>query len=210
MVKFGMDYRLFTHNFIDDNELYDYIDKYTIENIIPLDNNKSLISYLDDNKYKNILLSKDSKNNISISIASAITAYARIHMTQFKNNPNIDLFYTDTDSIDINKPLPDKYIGKDLGLMKLEYNFIEGTFLAPKVYGGLYSNDNNLLKSITKIKGYKNKLDYYDLKSLLNKETSLSLRQEKWFKDLSLGNITIKDQLYTLIPTLNKRELIYK
>jgi hypothetical protein len=126
--KFGMDYRLFTHNFIDDNELYDLVDNYTIDNIIPLDNNKSLVSYLDDNKYKNILLSKDSKNNISIGIAEAITAYSRIHMTQFKNNPNFDLYYSDTDSIYIDKELPSNFIGKELGLMKLEYNFNEATF----------------------------------------------------------------------------------
>jgi hypothetical protein len=41
---------------------------------------------------------EDSKN-LSIGIAAAITAYARIHMSQFKNNPLIRLFYTDTDSI---------------------------------------------------------------------------------------------------------------
>ena len=108
--RFGMDYKLNKHNFIDNNELYNYIDNYTIENIIPLNNNLSLISYFDNNKYKNILLSKDSKNNISISIASAISAYARIHMSQFKNNPNYELYYSDTDSIDINKPLPNNFI----------------------------------------------------------------------------------------------------
>lgn len=27
-------------------------------------------------------------------LASAITAYARIHMTQFKNNPNYKLYYS--------------------------------------------------------------------------------------------------------------------
>ena len=206
--RFGMDYKLNKHIFIDNNELYDYIDNYTIENIIPLNNNLSLISYLDNNKYKNILLSKDSKNNISISIASAISAYARIHMSQFKNNSDYDLYYSDTDSIDINKPLPSNFIGKELGKMKLEYNFIEATFLAPKVYGGLY-NENNQLKSITKVKGFKNNLDYYDLKSLLIKDKSLSLNQEKWFKDFENSNITIKDQLYTLVPTNNKRQLIY-
>jgi hypothetical protein len=207
--KFGMDYRLFTHNFIDDNELYDYIDNYTIENIIPLDNNKSLVSYLDDNKYKNILLSKDSKNNISIGIASAITAYARIHMTQFKNNPKFDLYYTDTDSIDINKPLPDKYIGKELGLMKLEYNFNEATFLAPKVYGGLYFDNNKQLKSITKVKVFKNKIDYLEINSLLNKDTNLKLDQTKWYKNISESNITLKNKKYTLILTEIKRNLIY-
>lgn len=50
---------------------------------------------------------------------------------------DITLYYTDTDSIDIDKPLPSKYIGKELGLIKLEHVFKETIFLAPKVYGGI-------------------------------------------------------------------------
>jgi hypothetical protein len=202
--RFGMNEILFILNIIDETDLNNYIDKYSINEIIHLNNNKILISYFDINIKDNIMLSNETYSNISIGIASAINAYARIHMTQFKNNINYNLYYTDTDSIYIEKILPSKFIGKELGKIKLEYNFIEGTFLAPKVYGGLYL-DNNLIKSITKIKGFKNKIDYLELKSLLNKDKSLSLHQEKWFKDLSLGNISIKDQLYTLIPTLNKR-----
>jgi hypothetical protein len=60
-------------------------------------------------------------HNVSISIASAITAYARIHMSQFKNNPNFNLYYSDTDSIYINKPLPAEFISStELGKLKLE------------------------------------------------------------------------------------------
>jgi hypothetical protein len=206
--RFGMNQFLINHSIIDEIKLNYYIDNFSISEIIPLKNNKLIISYFDINELENIMLTYKSYSNISISIASAISAYARIHMSKFKNNPNYTLYYTDTDSIFIDKPLSANLISKDLGKMKLEYNFIEATFISPKVYGGLY-NDNNQLKSITKVKGYKNKLDYYDLKSLLNKDNSLSLNQEKWFKDLSEGNISIKDQLYTLIPTENKRQLIY-
>src|SRR5712664_3508066 len=39
-----------------------------------------------------------STHNVSIGIAAAITAYSRIHMSIFKNNPLINLYYTDTDS----------------------------------------------------------------------------------------------------------------
>jgi hypothetical protein len=49
-------------------------------------------------------------HNVSIGIASAITAYARIHMSQFKNNPDYNLYYTDTDSVYIDKPLADNLI----------------------------------------------------------------------------------------------------
>lgn len=37
--------------------------------------------------------------NINVAIASAITSYARDYMAQFKNNPKLKLFYSDTDSI---------------------------------------------------------------------------------------------------------------
>jgi hypothetical protein len=64
-------------------------------------------------------------HNVSIGIAAAITAYARIHMSQFKNNPNFNLYYSDTDSIYIDKPLPDHMISSTiLGKMKLENKYI--------------------------------------------------------------------------------------
>jgi len=42
-------------------------------------------------------------------------------MSQFKNNPDFNLYYSDTDSIVINKPLSDHLIGNKLGLVKLEH-----------------------------------------------------------------------------------------
>lgn len=127
--RFGMNEILFIHEIIDDNKLNNFIDKYSINEIIPLNNNKLLISYFDINIKDNIMLSNETYSNISIGIASAITAYARIHMSHFKNNRDYNLYYTDTDSIYIDKKLPNKYIDKALGLMKLEYNFAEATFL---------------------------------------------------------------------------------
>jgi len=51
---------------------------------------------------------------------------------------------------------------------------------------------------------------YKELKYLLNMNKSLILDQDKWFRSIKEGNITIKKQLYTLLPTENKRQLIYK
>ena len=74
-------------------------------------------------------------HNVSIGIASAITAYARIHMSQFKNNPDFNLFYTDTDSVYIDKPLSNDLVNsKILGKMKLENVLTRAIFLAPKMY----------------------------------------------------------------------------
>jgi hypothetical protein len=97
-----------------------------------------------------------STHNVSIGVAAAITAYARIHMSQFKNNPNFKLFYSDTDSIYIDKPLPDYMISNTiLGKMKLENTLTEAIFLAPKMYL-LETIDGNI---IYKVKGLKHEVE---------------------------------------------------
>lgn len=148
----------------------------------------------------------DSNANVNISIAAAITAYARIQMSEFLGNPNLIILYTDTDSIYIEGDLDPKYIGKGLGKMKLEYKFKECVFLAPKVYGGILDDVTELVK----VKGLKNAVDYQELKSLLIKDNKLELHQDNWFKSITKGNIIIKNDLYTLIATENKRSLIYE
>lgn len=65
---------------------------------------------------------------VNITIASAITAGGRIFMSAFKNHSNLKLYYSDTDSIFINKPLPKSLIGNKLGQLKLE-NVIERALL---------------------------------------------------------------------------------
>jgi hypothetical protein len=89
-------------------------------------------------------------HNVSVIIASAITSYARIHMSQFKNNSEFNLYYSDTDSAFLNKPLPKSMISNTiLGKMKLENIIDNAIFLAPKVYC-LVTKDN---KTIYKVKG---------------------------------------------------------
>jgi len=59
---------------------------------------------------------------------------------------NIKIYYTDTDSIFIDKPLPSKMIGDGLGLLKDEMNgtlIQEGCFLGIKQYGYWYLDNNN-------------------------------------------------------------------
>jgi hypothetical protein len=148
-------------------------------------------------------------HNVSVGIAAAITAYARIHMSQFKNNPNFNLYYSDTDSIYIDRPLPDEFISSTiLGKMKLEYVLIDAIFLAPKVYY-LQMEDG---KVIYKVKGLKHEvnLSLENFESLLFKESLLEKFQNKWRKNLSEGSIEIRDELYTLRVTNNKRKLIYE
>jgi DNA polymerase elongation subunit (family B) len=70
----------------------------------------------------------DTRLNISVAIAAAITAYSRMIINNFKNLPDNEVYYSDTDSVVLSKPLPDSMINKDLGGMKLEYKVKRGVF----------------------------------------------------------------------------------
>ena len=56
----------------------------------------------------------------NVAIASAVTAYARIEMFQYKTLGLGEIFYTDTDSIITDFELPAHMVGTDLGLVKDE------------------------------------------------------------------------------------------
>jgi len=63
--------------------------------------------------------------------------------------------YIDTDGIKVNCELDSQYVGNKLGQMKFEGNFTQAVFLAPKVYGGVSSN-----QMISKVKGLKDTISY--------------------------------------------------
>lgn len=202
-----MHWQLESHDIIKNNQIHKYMAKFNLSSVNQLNNKKLMISYTNDQELESSMLQTYSKSNVSLPVASAITAYARIHMSQFKNRSDFNLFYSDTDSIIINKPLPVNKVGKEIGLMKLENMMKQGVFIAPKVYGGILTDKTEF----TKVKGFKDTIKFLQLKSLLNKSISkLDLNQEKWFRSFTKGNITVKNQLYTLQVTENKRRLVYK
>jgi hypothetical protein len=74
--------------------------------------NSELVNLVDDN------LSNDNNLFINVSISAAITGYSRIFMSDYKNQPNIKLYYSDTDSIFIDidlEILDNSLIGSQLG-----------------------------------------------------------------------------------------------
>ena len=121
---------------------------------------------------------------------------------------DIKIFYKDTDSLYTDKAIPDKFISSTkLGLLKLEYQCVKAIFLAPKVYC-LEIGHNNF---IYKVKGLTKQVELTinDFNELLKLNSVIEKNQSKWFKSLIEGSITIKDQIYTLKATNNKRQLIY-
>ena len=135
--------------------------------------------------------------DINIAIAAAITAGARVHMSIFKNNPEFNLYYSDTDSSVTDAPLPAEYVGPELGKMKLEHTITRAVFLAPKVYGFVDTDGNEVIK----VKGIKadvaKELSIDQLELLLVKDSTREFTQEKWFKKMIEGEISISDTVYT-------------
>jgi DNA polymerase type B, organellar and viral len=148
-------------------------------------------------------------SDVNIAIASTITAGARVYMSTFKNNPDFNLYYSDTDSIVIDRQLDDKLIGTQLGQVKLEHVINKAVFLAPKVYGFIDVEGNEVIK----IKGVTDEITsnihINDLEYLLILDANKVFSQHKWYKNLIGGNIKITDVLYNLKVTSNKRSAIY-
>jgi DNA polymerase type B, organellar and viral len=212
--KFGMRDEFDSIKLISDTEFsnLDNINKLAITDIINL-GHKFLIKFKqnNDNMFDEI---NSNDYNINVAIASAITSYARDYMSQFKNNPKIKLFYTDTDSIytnlspdKMNKLIPGIINQKELGKLKLESVSKKAIFLAPKCYG-LLDKDNNFT---FKVKGLTNKvnLTLNDFEKLLIKNSNIQKAQLKTFKSFEQGNIKVLKQIYTLQQTDNKRKLIF-
>jgi len=190
------------------------LDKFNLdENIIisdsiSLKNSKELVSFF-DLRDSDMLLGSYRNLNISVPIAAAITAYGRIFMNKFKNLPGYELYYSDTDSVYLDKELDSKFIDIKLGQFKLERVFKKAIFLAPKLYGGRYRDKDNKLKSLVKIKGFSKKIDFSKLFSLLFYDKHIELEQEKWFRDLSNQNIKVVKSTHKVKVSSTKRVNIF-
>jgi|SRR5882672_552883 len=197
--RLGMSPHMESVQIVDEENSFKFTQNNLVSNIINLQNGKIIITYLDEKeRYNNRTL------NISVPISAAVTSYSRIHMSQFKLMRGINIFYSDTDSIDIDKPLDPKFVGPELGKMKLEQIFKKVVYLAPKVYGGITSKSEYV-----KIKGLNHPISFDEISSLLVKDSKLEISQDKWYRDMSVGQVSIKKDIYTLIVTDNKRKLIY-
>lgn len=144
----------------------------------------------------------------AVHLAAAITACSRIYMYQYISRP--DCYYTDTDSVVLGSPLPEEEISNTvLGKFKLEYNIIEGIFLAPKSYYILTQEGKDILKHKGSAKALVNKewfhYQYKNLKS--TKQTSVTSNFKIEWSQL---NIMKKETFVNLgIKIGNKRDPIY-
>jgi hypothetical protein len=180
--RFGMNPDYLITELLTDSQLDNYIslnDKIHIYDKLELNENLNLVSY-----YKDEDKDKYSKsNNVNVAIASAITAFSRIYMSKFKQMKDYKVLYSDTDSIDLNSPLPDKYVGKELGQLKLEHIWKKAIYISNKAYIGL-DMDGQIYRKIRGVKvnskEFKsNPIEINDFEKLLYKDSELLVNQER-------------------------------
>ena len=175
--RFGLNPDSPEHIFIPSEKYDSVVSKIGEHNIVTVTDldNTMLISFLP--KFRR-------HSNINVAIAGSITAYSRMHMSQFLNSDEYRVFYIDTDGIIIDKKLPDSLVdNKKIGLMKLEAVIEKFIGIAPKVYG-VRTIDGI---EYTKVKGFKKAVNIDQLENLLNQDSNLQLGQEKWVKNLQNG-----------------------
>ena len=203
--RFGLKQELTQHRLMNNSEVEELLtscEDINIENILPLDFiNKSLI-----------ITSKNSDEvflKSSVSIASAITAYARMERAEILLEESLDILYFDTDgfkSLQKITELPKyKHIDhNELGGLKYEGTFSESIFLMPKVYGGIYKKSG---EEFTKLKGFKDKVEFNLFKDLLLKNKEITLTHNKWQRDWLKSEIKIVKSPYHFKINDNKRKL---
>jgi hypothetical protein len=184
--KLGMSPELQKHVVVNSNndDYYKLFIENTVTKFVDFNNGTEIVSLNKKNNNsseKDLNNSKMSKNrfDVSIAVAVGVTGYARIFMSSIKNLKDTTLYYSDTDSAILDKPLNKSMIGSELGKFKLEYVFEEGIFLCSKVYGLKYYNENGEIEEEVKIKGLKNPIPFNELKTLLFKNSELPKIQEK-------------------------------
>lgn len=153
-----------------------------VKSIVEIDDNISTVLIIDN--IDNDIISKlnikvdrelESKFNLvknNVARSAAVTAYARIHMMDFKLN--YDIYYTDTDSVILGSELPKHLVGKELGLMKDELNgsvIKESLIFDIKKYGYWYIDDNNRKIEKSVIAGVpRDSISFEELRKLSNGE----------------------------------------
>lgn len=201
-------------------DLAQYYGSYTIFSEIDINKEISTIlmsTNLDYNLINEIkqdtgleLLTKFRKVKSPVGIAAAVTSYARIEMIELKMlliKLGIKLYYTDTDSIFVDKELPEYLIGKDLGQLKDELNggvIKKAYFLGIKKYGYINNNDE-IHSTFSGIE--RNSLTWNQIEQIANGFTIIKLSPIRFFKNFNTLNIIIKNSLNTSI-VFNPRKRI--
>jgi hypothetical protein len=169
----------------------DILKKYKYTDIVNINENFMIIKYGARLNETLLNILREDENDIlnregfkkkrgipsNIAIAAATAAYARMNLNEYRKLTKI--VYTDTDSIITEEPIDSKYIGSNIGQMKLENEIIEGYFIKPKLYG--YLNINGKEKIV--VAGLKKASLNLDIFRKLASGQNITINQTKFFSN---------------------------
>ena len=198
----------------------DYIKKYRIISYKTISDNKLLVTYIPSidvdivKQHKQDIIKVVSKNidneaqhrdNTSIPISAAVTAYARIHISNIKLDilkKGGNIYYSDTDSIVTDLKLESNLVdSKQIGKLKLEHEIEKALFITNKLY--CFFNKNGEFHATTK--GIdKSTITYSDFVKLYNGtsvNTAIKTRSKAdWgggYVEVHKSKITVSAHSYT-------------
>lgn len=119
-----------------------------------------------------------------------------------------ECYYTDTDSIVTNKPLPNNLVNNEIGKFKLENKINEAYFISPKLYALKKEDGSEIIKS----RGIpSNCLTYNDFRKLYKGET-ITININRIYKDLETLTILEKTGVSKISKQQEvlKREYVYE
>ena len=168
-----------------------------------LDEFMKLRKDLDFNTDETLNPTKNVKSNVAI--AAAVTAYAQIEMMKYKTLPNVGIYYTDTDSIIMDKALPNHLEGKELGQMKNELGKGEcmkmAIFLGNKKYAYVAGDKTFSIFSGAK----RNSLLFIDFIAMCQGEEIVKEYGDSFVRNLLSLDISIKPRKITLRRSYDKQ-----
>lgn len=152
--RIGLKERLDTMKFVTPDQADQIIELYNYTYLKEIDDNTILIKHdTFKDPLKGFILDKPVNLNhkrstakSNIAIASAITAYSRMYINQFKLLDPHNVIYSDTDSLVLQNPLDPKFVGDDIGQFKLEFKIKHAYFVNAKVYGIITHDNQHIVK----------------------------------------------------------------
>lgn len=135
----------------------------------------------------------------NVAIASAVTAYARTEMIKYKTLNGINIYYSDTDSIITDKPLP---TSNELGGLKNEMlkhgveTISECYFIGPKEYALKLVNKKNEESIFTTFAGVKkNSLTWKQILQIVGGEIVTVKSYNRFYRSFQKLNVKIRDEI---------------
>ena len=212
--RFGMHITQNTKKIVDLKNLYQIKKKYKIDNYKLLNKNVAIFCYTEKDNSK-IETFKQNILDTAVQIAISITAYSRMFLYRYQTIPNNSCFYSDTDSVFLQKRIANYLTGIQLGKLRTVDKIKYAYFISLKSY--IYMSHNNLIflkfKGLTKTE--QNKLSpsffysFFDEKQGLTKPHVI-VRSNFFYKEFLSLNLLKRNVLIKLKISLDKRLKLYK